>query len=119
MTFALRQVITGGCDITNHYGSAAGSRIAAIICSCPCSGHAVCYRTGAWSSNIRQKLLSHLDHKYRWLWRCQTGVAGQLIGVVSLAHVMTGGVMSRTTMVLLQVAVLPQSSVAVHVLVTL
>ena len=46
-----------------------------------------------------------------------TGVAGQLIGVVCVAHVMVGGVISCTTIVLLQVAVLPQSSVAVHVLV--
>ena len=37
----------------------------------------------------------------------------------ALRQVMTGGVISRTTMVLLQVAVFPQSSVAVHVLVTL
>jgi hypothetical protein len=48
-----------------------------------------------------------------------TGVAGQLIGVTWLAQVMVGGVISCTTMLALQVAVLPQSSVAVHVLVTL
>ena len=48
-----------------------------------------------------------------------TGVAGQLIGVVCVAHVIVGGVMSCTTMVPVQVAVFPQSSVAVHVLVTL
>jgi hypothetical protein len=48
-----------------------------------------------------------------------TGVAGQLIGVTCVAQVMVGGVISCTTMVALQVAVLPQSSIAVHVLVTL
>jgi hypothetical protein len=48
-----------------------------------------------------------------------TGVAGQLIGVVCVAQVIVGGVISCTTIVPLQVAVLPQSSVAVHVLVVL
>ena len=48
-----------------------------------------------------------------------TGKAGQLIGVLCSAQTIVGGVMSRTTIVRLQVAVLPQSSVAVHVLVTL
>ena len=48
-----------------------------------------------------------------------TGMAGQLIGVVCVTHVIVGGVMSLTTMVPLQVAVFPQSSVAVQVLVTL
>ena len=48
-----------------------------------------------------------------------TGKAGQAIGVTCVAHVMVGGVISCTTMVPLQVAVLPQSSVAVQVLVTL
>ena len=48
-----------------------------------------------------------------------TGTAGQLIGVVCAAQVIVGAVTSRTTIVALQVAVLPQSSVAVHVLVTL
>jgi len=47
------------------------------------------------------------------------GTAGQLIGVVCATHVIVGGVISRTTTVPLQVAVLPQSSVAVQVLVTL
>jgi hypothetical protein len=47
-----------------------------------------------------------------------TGTDGQLIGVVWATHVMVGDVMSRTTIVPLQVAVLPQSSVAVHVRVT-
>jgi len=49
-----------------------------------------------------------------------TGVAGQAIGVVcETAQVIVGGVISCTTMVPLQVAVLPQSSVAVQVLLTL
>ena len=48
-----------------------------------------------------------------------TGVAGQLIGVVWATHVIVGGVISCTTTVPLQVAVLPQSSVAVQVLLTL
>ena len=45
------------------------------------------------------------------------GVAGQLIGVVCVTQIIVGGVMSCTTIVLLHVAVFPQSSVAVHVLV--
>ena len=48
-----------------------------------------------------------------------TGVAGQLIGVTCVAQVIVGGVISCTTIVALHVAVLPQSSVAVHVLATL
>jgi hypothetical protein len=48
-----------------------------------------------------------------------TGVAGQLTGVTCVAQVMVGGVISCTTIVRLQVAVFPQSSVAVQVLVTL
>ena len=48
-----------------------------------------------------------------------TGVAGQAIGVTCVTHVIVGGVMSCTEMIALQVAVLPQSSVAVQVLVTL
>ena len=47
------------------------------------------------------------------------GKAGQAIGVTCVAQVMVGGVISCTTIVELQVAVLPQSSVAVHVLLTL
>ena len=47
------------------------------------------------------------------------GNTGQAIGVTCVAHVIVGGVISCTTMVPLQVAVLPQSSVAVHVLVVL
>ena len=47
------------------------------------------------------------------------GNAGHAIGVTCVAHVIVGGVTSCTTMVPLQVAVFPQSSVAVHVLVTL
>jgi len=49
----------------------------------------------------------------------KTGVAGQAIGDVWATHVIVGGVISCTTMVELQVAVFRQSSVAVHVLVTL
>jgi len=48
-----------------------------------------------------------------------TGTAGQLIGDVCVAQVIVGGVLSRTTIVPVHVAVLPQSSVAVHVRVTL
>src|SRR6188474_2226027 len=44
-----------------------------------------------------------------------TGSAGQSTGVVCATHVIVGGVISCTTMVPLHVAVLPQSSVAVHV----
>ena len=47
------------------------------------------------------------------------GVAGQLMGDVTEGHVITGGVTSCTMIVLLQVAVLPQSSVANQVRVTL
>ena len=48
-----------------------------------------------------------------------TGAAGQLTGVVCATQVIVGGVISCTTMVALQVAVFPQSSVAVQVLETL
>src|SRR6478735_4243099 len=48
-----------------------------------------------------------------------TGVAGQLIGVVCATQEIVGGVTSCTTIVRLQVAVFPQSSVAVQVLATL
>jgi hypothetical protein len=44
----------------------------------------------------------------------KVGVAGQLTGFVA-GHVILGGVMSITAMVMLQLAVFPQSSVAVHV----
>ena len=44
-----------------------------------------------------------------------SGTAGQLIGVVCATQVIVGGVLSRTMIEALQVAVLPQSSVAVHV----
>jgi len=49
----------------------------------------------------------------------KTGTAGQLIGVTCVTHVIVGGVLSCTTIVRLHVAVLPQSSVAVQVRVTL
>src|SRR5437867_295223 len=48
-----------------------------------------------------------------------TGVAGQLIGVVCVTQVIVGGVISCTTMVRLHAELLPQSSVAVHVRVVL
>jgi murein DD-endopeptidase MepM/ murein hydrolase activator NlpD len=48
-----------------------------------------------------------------------TGTAGQLIGLVGATHVITGGVISSTTIVALHVELLAQSSVAVHVRVTL
>jgi len=48
-----------------------------------------------------------------------TGVTVQAVGEFCVAQVIVGGVISCTTMVPLQVAVLPQSSVAVHVLRTL
>jgi hypothetical protein len=47
------------------------------------------------------------------------GTAGQLIGETTFGHVMTGGVLSCTTIVLLQDEEFPQSSVAIHVRVTL
>jgi len=47
------------------------------------------------------------------------GRAGQAIGVTCVAHVMVGGVISCTTIVELHIAEFKQSSVAVHVLVTL
>jgi len=49
----------------------------------------------------------------------KTGKAGQVIGDVCATQVIVGGVISCTTTVPLQVAVLPQSSVAVQVLLTL
>ena len=44
-----------------------------------------------------------------------TGRLGQSIGVVCATQVIVGGVMSRTTIERLHVAVLPQTSVAVQV----
>ena len=49
----------------------------------------------------------------------KVGVAGHSIGVTTIGQVMTGGVLSVTEIVLLHVAELPQSSVAVQVRVTL
>ena len=49
----------------------------------------------------------------------KVGTEGQLIGDDTAGQVMLGGVISCTAMVRLQVDVLPQSSVAVHVRVTL
>ena len=49
----------------------------------------------------------------------KVGVAGHAIGVVWVAHVIVGGVISCTDIIALQVAVFRQSSVAVQVLVTL
>src|SRR4030095_10590699 len=49
----------------------------------------------------------------------KVGVAGHMIGDTTVGHVMAGGVISCTLMERLQVDVLPQSSVAVHVRVTL
>ena len=49
----------------------------------------------------------------------KVGEAGQLIGDTTMGQVMAGGVMSWTVMVRLQTAVLPQSSVASQVRVTL
>src|SRR6187431_408942 len=49
----------------------------------------------------------------------KVGVAGQLIGDTTVGQVIVGGVTSCTVMVRLQVAVFPQSSVAVQVRVTL
>src|SRR6188474_1557281 len=49
----------------------------------------------------------------------KVGTDGQLIGDTTVGQVMLGGVISCTLIVRLQVAVLPQSSVAVQVRVTL
>ena len=59
------------------------------------------------------------SHKSDTVGSGNTGVAGHCIGEIGVGHVIVGGVLSWTTTVRLQVAVLPQSSVAVHVLVTL
>ena len=48
-----------------------------------------------------------------------TGTSGQLIGDVCATQVIAGGIISSTTIVPLHDAEFPQSSVAVHVLVTL
>src|SRR6187549_3800644 len=48
-----------------------------------------------------------------------TGSAGHVIGVVCATHVIVGGVISCTMIVPLHVAILPQSSVAVHIRVVL
>ena len=49
----------------------------------------------------------------------KVGMTVQAIGETCVAQVIVGGVISCTTIVRLHVAVLPQSSVAVHVLATL
>jgi len=68
------------------------------------------------SENVTVTLGSHVSDAVGGV---NTGVAGQLIGVVCVTHVRVGGVISCTTIVRLQVAVFPQSSVAVHVRVVL
>jgi len=68
------------------------------------------------SANVMDTLASHASVAVGGI---KTGVAGQLIGVVCVTQVMVGGVTSCTTIVRLQVDVLPQSSVAVQVLATL
>ena len=68
------------------------------------------------SENVIATLGSHVSVAVGGV---NTGNAGQLTGVVCVIHVMVGGVISCTTIVLLQVAVFPQSSVAVHVRVVL
>src|SRR4029078_276194 len=49
----------------------------------------------------------------------KVGVVPHSIGLTTTGHDMTGGVLSCTTIVLLHCDVFPQSSIAVHVLVTL
>jgi len=68
------------------------------------------------SENVIATLASHASVA---VGAINAGVAGQLIGVVWATQVIVGAVISWTTMVRLQVAVFPQSSVAVHVLATL
>ena len=68
------------------------------------------------SANVMSTLASHASVAVGGV---NTGVAGQLTGVVCATQVIVGGVLSWDTMVALQVAVFPQSSVAVQVLVTL
>ena len=68
------------------------------------------------SANVIATVASHASVA---VGAINTGVAGQSIGVFCVAQTNVGGVLSRTTIVLLQVAVFPQSSVAVHVRVTL
>jgi hypothetical protein len=68
------------------------------------------------SENVKVTLGSHASLNVGGV---KTGVAGQLIGVVCVAQVIVGGVISCTTIVRLQVAVFPQSSVAVQVRVVL
>ena len=48
------------------------------------------------------------SHKSVAVGGVNTGVAGQLIGVVCVTHVIVGGVISCSTIVRLQVAVFPQ-----------
>ena len=68
------------------------------------------------SENVSTTVRSHASVA---VGATNAGKAGQAIGVTCVAQVMVGGVISCTTIVELQVAVLPQSSVAVQVLLTL
>src|SRR5882757_5698951 len=68
------------------------------------------------SLNVMATLVSHASEAVA---AAKVGVAEQLIGVTTDGQVILGGVISLTTTVRLQVEVLPQSSVAVHVRVTL
>ena len=68
------------------------------------------------SANVISTLASHASVAVALP---KTGAAGQLIGEVTAGQVIVGGVISWTMIVALQVEVLPQSSVAIHVLVTL
>jgi hypothetical protein len=70
----------------------------------------------ATSLNVMATLGSHASDAVAFP---NDGTAGHVIGDTTVGQVIVGGVMSRTLMVRLQVDVLPQSSVAVHVRVTL
>src|SRR6187549_3776312 len=63
------------------------------------------------STNVTATVASHASVAIGAL---KTGTSGQLIGVVCSTQIIDGAVISRTTTVPVQVAVLPQSSVAVH-----
>ena len=67
------------------------------------------------SANVTATAVSHASVAVA---AAKVGTAGQLIGDTTVGQVMAGGVISCTLMARLQVAVLPQSSVAVQVRVT-
>jgi len=67
----------------------------------------------------KNEIATFMSHSSVAVATKKVGVAGQFTGVTCVAQTMFGGVTSITSIVLLHVALLSQSSVAVQVRVTL